>query len=158
KTLNLPIKLPLVGFKRKTGGMMVAQLSGQNLAKAVGAAHFKPLSLFTISEAELVPYTRFYARRVLQPSIPLLRNTSIDVVLSGDDIQFQKSFDAQTLPAPAPIKITGGGILISAGTDGFQIGGTLNVALGTVATGSISAAVDTNLNFSLCGSIDFDST
>lgn len=158
-TKTKTIDLALTGFPgKKTSGLPFAQLSGQVLAQKVGFFHFEKLSPIRISEAEMVPYTGFTARGVLQPSIPILRDNPVDVVFSGGDLWLEKTFDAKNLQAPAPLKITGGGITISAGTNGFRVGGTLSAALGTVATASISASIDSTLNFALDGSIDFDKT
>ncbi|TQF06844.1 hypothetical protein E6W39_37475 [Kitasatospora acidiphila] len=154
-----PLSLKLTKFPgQKPDDPLFAKLSEQLLAQQVSPINFKKLSPITITEAEMVPYTGFSARGILQPSIPVLRNNPIDVVFDGGDIFFEKTFDAKNLPLPAPLKVTSGGITVSAGTNGFQVGGTLSLALGTVATGKISASVDAKQNFAIDGQLDFDKT
>jgi hypothetical protein len=154
-----PLTLKLDEFPgEKDDDPLFAKLSEQNLAKQVGPINFKKLSPITLTEAEMAPYAGFGARGVLQPSIPILRNSPIDVVFEGGDIFFAKTFDAKNLPLPAPLKVTSGGITVSAGTNGFQVGGSLSVALGTLANGSLSASVDAKQNFAIDGQLDFDKT
>jgi hypothetical protein len=152
------IQLPLSGFGPRTGAMRVARLDGYGLAQQAGFFHFKPLSDITITEAEIQPYTGLYVRGVLQPSIPLLKDTSIDVVLAGGDISLEKTFGAKDIGAVGPVKITEGAVTISVGTRGLEVGGTLELALGTLATGSLSASIDSQFNFGLEGRINFDNT
>ncbi|TQF06842.1 DUF4157 domain-containing protein [Kitasatospora acidiphila] len=156
ETKNISTKL--TGFKQQPGGGPYARLNEQNLAPKVGFFHYKALSQIDITQASLIPFVGFSALGVLKPSVPLLRGTPIDVTFQDGDITFEKSFGVRNLPVPAPIKLTSGGITVHAGTDGFGVQGTLDLALGTVATGSISASVDTNRAFTLDGQLDFDKT
>ncbi|MGC0317172.1 hypothetical protein QBC98_005675 [Kitasatospora acidiphila] len=152
------VEITLKKFRKQPTDTRVAMLNGQHLAQKVGFFEFRGLSPISIDEADLIPYEGFYAHGVLHPSIPLLRNTPIDVEYSHGALQFEKSFGASNLPIPAPFKVTSGGITVSAGTNGFQVGGTLSLALGTVARGSISASVDAKRAFTLDGQLDFDKT
>jgi len=152
------IPLPLVGLGPAAGAMRVATLDDYGLAQQVGFFYFKSLSDITVTEAEIRPYTGLYVRGVLRPSIPLLKDSSIDVVVSGGDISLEKTFGAKDIGALGPVKITEGAVTISVGTRGLEVGGTLELALGTLATGTLSASVDSQFNFGLTGRIDFDST
>jgi hypothetical protein len=93
------------------------------------------------------------------PSISFLgENASIDLILSGNDIEFRKSFDLGDINIPSPFELTASSLTVFFGTGrGLGIEGQTDFAIQGVGEGFIGAAASTSGGFELEGEFNFDS-
>jgi hypothetical protein len=150
-------KIPPIPLKRLGGETSrLWELDSRVPAQQAGFYHFKQLSPIMLTEMGLRPHVGVYARGTLLPSIDLLKGAKIDIVISGEDIAFEATFDTGQFKLPGPITITGSSLGVSCGTSGFSVFGGLYLDIGTFANGSLEGKVSATGDFGLDGRLEFD--
>jgi hypothetical protein len=95
-------------------------------------------------------------RGKIMPSIPIIEKAGIDLVLDGDNIYLEKVFSTGEFKVPAPFKISDSSLAIRAGTNGVEFAGEVDFGIDRVGEGSVKAYVNTNQEFGVKGSFEFD--
>lgn len=105
----------------------------------------------------------FVAIGRLLPSVPLLADLEIDLVIAGKDIRLRKLIDTGSFSVPGPIAVTGSSLEIFAGTMGIGVAGDMSFAIEELGRGRLGAAVTAkglsseDVSFALDGEFNFDS-
>jgi hypothetical protein len=116
----------------------------------------KGLSPIVIEYAELTDRGLVGRGKVL-PTVPLIQDVGIELILDGDDIYLRKIFSAEEFKFPGPIKATGATIEIFAGTKGLGVQGNLFFEIDRVGKGKVTGEGSTGKGFMVAGEFDFDS-
>jgi len=90
------------------------------------------------------------------PSISLLENVEIAVVLEGGEIGVEADIAAPQLKLPGPFKVNGGGLTLKGTTSGLSVEGRVDFEIEGLAKGHVSGTKTTAPGFSLEGALDFD--
>ncbi|MBC7904044.1 MAG: DUF4157 domain-containing protein [Gemmatimonadaceae bacterium] len=124
----------------------------------MAALKLKYLSPINFTEPEVDDYYNLTAYgTIAAPSPSFLNNTPIEVILSGRDLQIQKTFSASNLTSVGPIKIDNASVMLGLSTaTGFSASGIVEFSIPKIGKGSVSAATIEN-GFTLSGHFDFDS-
>ncbi len=147
--LELPIKeMPAVEY----GGAVSHAAVNEKMKKALELAGMSPIELDNVELTD----RGFVGRGRVLPTIPLIKDIGIDLVLDGDDIYLSKVFTAGELKFPGPIKVTGASLEVYVGT---KIGarGDVYFEIERVGQGKITAKGEVEEGFSIEGRFDFDS-
>jgi hypothetical protein len=115
----------------------------------------KGLSPIQIAQAELTE-RGIIGRGQLLPSIPLLKDLQIDLVLDGENIYLSKVFSAGDFKFPGPIKVTAASLEVFAGTQGIGARGDVFLTIERVGKGQVTGKASTASGFELEGKFDFD--
>jgi hypothetical protein len=99
----------------------------------------------------------FEGRGQLLPTVPLIKDIGIDVVLDGDDVYLSKTFTADEFKFPGPIQVTSASLEIFAGTIGIGARGTVAFEIERVGKGRLTANATMKDGFAIAGDFDFDS-
>ncbi len=100
-----------------------------------------------------------YAEGELRPSLPLLANHPIRVVLDGEDIRFEITYTTGMIALPFPgltVESTSLALFYS-GSGGFGGGGAVEFGVQGLGSGELEAAVTQTEGFSAQGMFHFDS-
>jgi hypothetical protein len=116
----------------------------------------KGLSPIVIQQAELTE-KGLVGRGEVLPTLPLLKDLRIDLILDGENIYLSKVFSAGDFKFPGPIKVTGASLEIFAGTQGVGARGDVLFEIERVGKGQITGKGSTRSGFELEGKFDFDS-
>ena len=116
----------------------------------------KGLSPIEIKSAELTE-KGLVGRGEVVPTLPLIKDVRIDLILDGDDIYLSKVFSAGDLKFPGPIKVTGASLEVFAGTRGVGARGDVFFEIDRVGKGQITGKASTAGGLELEGKFDFDS-
>lgn len=91
------------------------------------------------------------------PTVPLISDADIDIVIDGDGVRLRKLFTANEFHFPAPFVIDNATLEVSFGTNGLGIAGRVDFGINNVGTGHIQAAASMANGFALEGAFNFDS-
>ena len=116
----------------------------------------KGLSPIEMKSAELTE-KGLVGRGEVLPTIPLLKDVRIDLILDGDDIYLSKVFSAGDFKFPGPVKVTGASLEVFAGTRGVGARGDVFFEIERVGKGQITGKASTAGGLELEGKFDFDS-
>jgi hypothetical protein len=95
----------------------------------------------------------------IRPTIPLIANAAIDLVVSGNDLRVEKTFDAGEIQVPRPFSINTCSMTVSLGTrSGLRAEGQLGFEIQRVGRGFLDARVGTADGLLITGGFDFDSS
>ncbi len=108
-------------------------------------------------QLEISSAMNIYAVGKVLPSIPILRDADIDIVIEGKDIRLRKLFNTGEIDVPAPFEISESGLEIFVGTGGAGAAGEVVFGINNVGQGRIGATVSTTGGFELEGIFGFDS-
>lgn len=126
-----------------------------DIKESLKSSYFSPVDLL---EADFALGDGLSAiGRIPKPSIKLLENVQIGVVVDGDDISLQAEITGGDLKLPGPFKVTGGVLLLSAGLNGIAVSGQVEFEIEKLATGYLKGRAGSRDGFSLEGGLDFDS-
>ncbi|WP_439482438.1 eCIS core domain-containing protein [Cyclobacterium plantarum] len=114
------------------------------------------LSPIQIDQLELTE-NGFYGIGKVLPTVPLIADADIDIVIDGDGVRLRKLFSAEEFSMPAPFRISETTLEIFFGTQGLGITGQTNFGIDQVGEGHISATASTSGAFELEGAFNFDS-
>ncbi len=147
--LELPIKeMPAVEY----GGVVSHAAVNEKMKKALEFAGFSPIEFDNIELTD----KGFVGRGRILPTVPLIKDVGIDLVLDGDDVYVSKVFTADELKFPGPVKVTSASLEVYVGT---KVGarGDVYFEIERVGQGKISAKAEVEEGFSIEGRFDFDS-
>ncbi|WP_017326301.1 DUF4157 domain-containing protein [Synechococcus sp. PCC 7336] len=92
----------------------------------------------------------------VSPTVPLIGDASIDIILAGNDLRAEKTFSIGDLSIPSPFSVTGSTLTVALGTNsGLQIAGELFFGIEGVGDGAIRGAGSKD-SFALEGEFNFD--
>jgi uncharacterized protein DUF4157 len=94
--------------------------------------------------------------RIPKPTIPLLENVELAVLLDGPSVGVEAVISAGELTLPGPFKVTGGSLTIAATTGGIDVDGTVDFAVGKIATGYLKGRKAKGNDFEIEAGLDFD--
>jgi hypothetical protein len=93
------------------------------------------------------------------PTIPLIADAQIDLVIDGSELRVEKTFEGGEIRVPPPFSISNCSLTVSLGTQrGLRVSGQLNFEIQNVGRGFLEGAVSTGEGLALSGGFDFDST
>ncbi len=90
-----------------------------------------------IKRAELVPNKGLSISGVVEVSLPILKGSTIDFTIEGNNLTLSKTFTAGEFKLPGPVKFTDGSLTAFAGTTGIGAEGTLNYTIEKFGKGSL---------------------
>lgn len=114
------------------------------------------LSPVRIDELDIDPARGFVGGGKLLPSIPILSDADIDLVIDGSDVRLQKTFDFEEIDIPAPFEIQQSSITAFMGSRGLGVDGLLKFGITNIGDGEIQASLSTEQGFALNGQFSFD--
>ncbi len=100
----------------------------------------------------------FYGQGKVLPTVPLISDADIDIIIDGDSIRLRKLFDVSEFSFPAPFEVKAASLEVSFGTDGLGMSGDVEFGITNVGEGRIQASVSSEGGFGLEGSFNFDSS
>ncbi len=119
---------------------------------------FKPLSPATINAINIDPESGIIATGSIMPSIPLIKDTGVELYVKGDDIGIRKVFNKGNIKIPSPFIINNCSLIIGFGTNtGLNIEGRIDFGINHVGQGFIKASDSVKGSFALEGEFNFDS-
>lgn len=107
-------------------------------------------------EIEIASGMNLYAVGKVLPTIPILRDADIDIVIEGRSIRLRKLFELGEINLPAPFHLSESGLEVFAGTSGVGAAGQINVGIHHVGEGRLTASASTRNGFGLEGVFRFD--
>jgi len=130
---------------------------GRGLLGSLGGYDISLFSPVELTDAGFEPGKGLVARGVINVNLPFLQQgTTIDLLISGNDIIIQKTFEGGEFNLPAPFQIYSSSLTISLGlSSGFSASGNLNFGIDRVGEGNIGAFVREG-KFGIRGDFDFD--
>lgn len=91
------------------------------------------------------------------PTVPMIGDADIDIVIEGNGVRLRKLFTAQEFSFPPPFDVSEATLEVSFGTDGLGLTGGINFGINQVGVGNIMASASSGSGFELEGSFNFDS-
>lgn len=150
-------KSPSIKFGGYIDDTQVLPTLAANLTKASG------LSPITFDGARLDETRGIVATGSIEPDVPLLRGSSIDFLLAGDEVRISKMFTAGEVSVPKPLSVSGASLEVFASTSlGFGVKGDVHFGIDRVGSGRIGATASTGKSLAeagiaLSGEFDFES-
>ncbi|WP_250037741.1 eCIS core domain-containing protein [Paractinoplanes maris] len=95
--------------------------------------------------------------RIPKPTIPLLENVEMAVLIDGADVGVEAVVSAGELKLPGPFQVTGGSLAIAATTGGIGVDGQVDFEVSKLAKGFISGRKEKSGDFGVLVGLDFDS-
>jgi hypothetical protein len=129
----------------------------RDLGKSIRHKKYSPLELLT---ADFDFEQGVVARaKIPKPSISLLENVELDVVITGKDVGIEATITGGELKLPGPFKVTGGSLTLSVTTGGAGINGQIDFEIEKLAKGSIWGAASAKVGktgFAVGVELNFD--
>ncbi|HLP65748.1 DUF4157 domain-containing protein [Flavobacterium sp.] len=127
------------------------------LQACLHALEFKHMSPITLNQASLDDDIGLSATGTIAPTVPLIGNANIEVVIDETGARIRKLFQKSDFNFPAPFEITNTSLEVFAGTSGFGLTGEMNFKIQSVGDGFLRGSVTTESGFALAGGFNFDS-
>jgi len=128
------------------------------LQACLHALEFKHMSPITLNQATLDDDIGLSAVGQIAPSVPLISNANIEVVIDETGARIRKLFQKSDFSFPAPFEVTNTSLEVFAGTAGFGLTGEMNFKIQNVGDGFLRGSVTTESGFALAGGFNFDSS
>ena len=148
---DIPIRkmngIPMAGHLPR-GGKLLSSLGGFDISL------FSPIEFH---DAGFEPGVGLAARGKINVKLPFLKGgTAIDLIISGNDVIIQKTFEGGEIKLPKPFSIYSSTLSVSMGLgSGFKASGNVNFGIDRVGEGNVSAYVKDG-KFGIKGDFDFD--
>lgn len=116
------------------------------------------MSPIELDETDLDPENALVARGRLLPTVPLISEAEIDVVIDGDDVYLSKVFTTDDFSFPGPIEVGSCSLELRFGTQGFEILGEAGFEVQGLGSGRVFAEAGANtqeVSFALGGEFNF---
>ena len=94
--------------------------------------------------------------RIPKPSIGVLENVELGVVIDGKDVGIEATIDGGQLKLPGPFKVTGGSLTLCVTTGGFGVEGEVDFEIEKLAKGYVRAAASSKGGFALEAELNFE--
>jgi hypothetical protein len=137
------------------GGYITRPSVLQAVLHAMELRHMSPI---TFNDAGIDQEAGLVGTGKVAPTIPLIRDADIDIIIDADGVKVRKLFSSGEFDFPAPFEIhnTSLEVFVSS-ADGFGINGRIDFGINNVGDGFIGAAASTGGGFELEGEFNFDS-
>jgi hypothetical protein len=123
------------------------------IAKAFGVKEMSPVE---ITDLDILPGTGLTLQGVITPSLPLLNQSPIDLLVTGKKLQVSKTFSAGELKLPGPFKITASSLTVALASDiGLSVTGIIVYVLQGLGEGTLKGT-GRMAGFSIAGDFTFD--
>jgi hypothetical protein len=154
---GVKLRVPIIGMPGVDyGGFVDPETISRERSALISAKPFSPIDF---DDLEFDLDKGLVGRGVIPtPSIKLLENVQIAVVLDDGEVGIEAAIDAAELKLPGPFKVKGGGLTLTAKLGGLSVAGRVDFEIQGLATGFIGAAATTaeDGGFALEGALDFD--
>ncbi len=119
--------------------------------------NFSHLSPVTFSGIQITD-EGLVAEGVLTPSLPFLEDAAIRVGMRGPELYFSAEYSPSNINIPVPgVTVNEANLSVEYSTvTGFGVGGSAELEMPPIATGSINAGFSEEEGFSIRGTLDFD--
>jgi hypothetical protein len=151
-------ELEAAGFTVDLMGLPGLQYAAYT-TKAALVTKFNGLSPVMFSSLEFDVMDGFVGRAGILPENSLLKGVEVALVLEGGNIGIEAVISGGDLGLPGPFQVTGGSLILSAGTGGLAVAGRVNFEIEKLATGFLAAGAKSKAGqpaFELEGGLDFD--
>lgn len=157
KTLSkwpqITFRLSRIPGARYAGAFNVGAAREQLESRGLDVPDFSPI---VFDEVGFAPEGILVAGRIVS-DLPLIKGSEIEFALRGDELSIYKRFGFGDIQAPAPLKITGCSLVVSASTSGnVGVDGRLDMEIERLGKGFLGARAGTVAGFALEGGFDFD--
>lgn len=143
-------------LSKKSGVEYGGYVSGQGIESQISKLKFKPLSPIELDQVTLESGRGIVVRGRVMPTVPLIKDVGIELVVSGNDVTLSKTFTASDFDFPGPIQVTDASLRVSAGGKGLEITGDVLFEVEKMGKGEIHGAGGSSGDFALTGKLDFD--
>jgi hypothetical protein len=93
----------------------------------------------------------------IQPSLGIIRNSAIDLVIEGDDLRAEKTFTGGELNLGGPFRVTNSDLTVSIGTrSGFRVLGGAAFEIQRLGQGRLEGQAGSREGFRVAGDFQFD--
>lgn len=117
------------------------------------------LSPVVIDNANIDARSGIVARGRILPTVPLFDRLQIDLVVEGNDVRVERTFETGDISVPRPFQINNSSLTVSLGSQaGFGVRGRVDFGIERVGQGFLEGMTGTQRTFALSGGFDFDST
>jgi hypothetical protein len=115
------------------------------------------LSPIRLDQVDLVEGRGLVGFGKVLPTVPLIKEADIDIILDGDDVLIQKTFDVSEIKIPRPFRLDAASLSIFYSMKkGLGITGEAAFGIERVGNGVIRGRASKEGGFELEGSFDFD--
>jgi hypothetical protein len=162
-TAGLYAKSPIVSPKTVTveiarmpgieyGGYISERSLLQELNKTFDVKSMSPVELEFIELTD----RGIVGRGKVLPTIPLIKDLKLNLILDGDNIYISKVFSAGDFKFPGPIKVPAASLELYAGTQGIGARGDVFIEIERLGKGKITGRASTGEGFAISGDFEFD--
>ncbi|MBL4663574.1 MAG: DUF4157 domain-containing protein [Flavobacteriaceae bacterium] len=123
----------------------------------INALFFEYMSPINLSEATLDDEIGLRALGTISPSIPLIGNAGIELVIDEQGARLRKLFEKSDYDFPSPFEVTTSSLEVFYGTGGFGISGEMNFKIDNVGDGFLRGNFSQERGIALAGGFNFDS-
>jgi len=144
-----------------TGYIYLAHLKRQISSIFGGEVGVRGASPIRVVESDLDVQKGIVVRGKVLPTIPLIQNADIDIVLEGNDLRLEKAFQAGEFNFPGPIQVRDSTLILSIGTNtGLGIDGQVQFSIERLGEGTLGAMASSGTgqggSFAVEGTFNFD--
>lgn len=122
----------------------------------MNALFFNYMSPITLTQVSLDDEIGFRAVGNISPSVPLIGNAGIELIIDEEGARFRKVFEQGDYNLPSPFEISNSTLEVFCGTAGFGIDGEMNFKINHVGDGFLRGNFSTDRGFALAGGFNFD--
>lgn len=155
---GIPVEVPI---ERKSGMPYAGFINKSHIQRQItsifnqeGVAGASPVSIlgFDIEDDKGA-----VLRGRIQPSLSIIRNSAIDLVIEGDDLRAEKTFSGGELNLGGPFRVTNSDLTVSIGTrSGFRVLGGAAFEIQRLGQGRLEGQAGTRDGFRVAGDFQFD--
>ncbi len=127
------------------------------LQAALHAMELRYLSPISMNTAELDDEVGLKGYGTVSPSVPLISDAEIELIIDENGARFRKVFSKNDFSFPSPFEVKESDLEVFAGTQGLGIAGEIKFEIDQVGEGNIGAGASTSGGFELEGEFNFDS-
>lgn len=110
-----------------------------------------------VDRFDIDPETGLIVEGKLLPTVPLIRDADIDVILRDGDLSISKTFQVGDYNFPGPVAVTQSNLTLAFGTErGLSLSGRADLEIEDVGTGHLEGGASTAVGFHVAGGFDFD--
>ncbi len=142
----------------KIPGTAARRLDRSSVAGTVrNSLRLPGLSPIRLDTVDVVPNLGLVGQGKLLPTVPLIKDADIDVILTGQTLRLQKTFDLSEIKLPKPFNVTESSITVFLENNNLGASGMMALTVDKVGEGEVKAKVSTAGGFELQGRFNFDS-
>lgn len=116
------------------------------------------LSPIEIKELDFDPNRGFVGRGKVLPTIPVIRDADIELIVDGAEFRLRKVFESEEINVPPPFSVSNSSLeVFFSSQKGLGVEGKTDFGIDRVGEGFIGAGASTSGGFELEGEFNFDS-